>query len=78
MLTRMFRVFITGRGRGRIPPGSPTTSRTPVVITHEMAVVKEICHRVAVMEKGTPNCRESWEMAASPTLPRAKVRRAMT
>ncbi len=25
---------------------------TVVVITHEMAVVKEICHRVAVMEKG--------------------------
>ena len=28
------------------------TGITVVVITHEMAVVKEICHRVAVMEKG--------------------------
>ena len=29
-----------------------TLGITVVVITHEMAVVKEICHRVAVMEKG--------------------------
>ena len=28
------------------------TGITVVVITHEMAVVKEICHRVAVMDKG--------------------------
>lgn len=28
------------------------TNITVVIITHEMAVVKEICHRVAVMEKG--------------------------
>ena len=29
-----------------------TLGITIVLITHEMAVVKEICHRVAVMEHG--------------------------
>ena len=32
-----------------------TLGITVVIITHEMAVVKEICHRVAVMEHGTKN-----------------------
>ena len=35
-----------------LKPLNETLGITVVIITHEMAVVKEICHRVAVMEHG--------------------------
>ena len=46
---------------------------TIVLITHEMAVVQEICHRVAVMENGKViEVNEAYELFADPQTPLAK------